>query len=72
MQCCFCIVCNSAWHHAWLHVFCLFVVLMCVVVVLSCYYMSNENGFQSFYIHSFILMKIVLKAFITIMGIVIY
>ena len=28
---------------------CLFVVLMCVVVVVTCYYMSNENGFQSFY-----------------------
>ena len=29
----------------------LFVVLMCVVVVVTCYYtcMSNENGFQSFY-----------------------
>ena len=52
MQCCFCIVCNSAWHHAWLHGFlfvCLFVVLICVVVVVTCYYMSNENGFQSFH-----------------------
>ena len=63
MQCCFCIFCNSAWHHAWLHGF-LFVVLMCMLVVVTTYYiMSNDHDFHCPSIHLFILMKIVLKAF---------
>ena len=43
MQCCFCIVCNSAWHHAWLHGFfvCLLYLRMCVVVVVTCYYICQ-------------------------------
>ena len=45
-------------------VFCLFVVLMCMLVVVTSYYiMSNDNDFHCPSIHSFILMKIVLKAF---------
>ena len=74
MKCCFCIVCNSVWHHAWLHGFfvCLLYLRMCVVVVVTCYYICQMRMVFSPSIHSFILMKIVLKAFITIMGIVIY
>ena len=66
MQCCLCIFCNSAGHHAWLHGFlfvCLFVILMCMLVVVTSYYMSNDNDFHCPSIHSFILMKIVLKPF---------
>ena len=69
MQCCFCIFCNSAWHHAWLHVFflfvCLFVVLMCMLVVVTSYYMSNDNDFHC---PSIYLEKIVLKPFTNVIA----